>query len=62
MKTSRTAKFQVYVDAVGGYRFRLMAPNGKIIAQGESFTTRAKCMASIKAVRKYAATAVLVKA
>lgn len=33
-----TDKTEVYEDAAGGWRWRRLAPNGEIIAVGESYT------------------------
>lgn len=48
------AKFEVYVDAKGEYRFRLKAPNGEIIAASEGYTSKQACLNGIDAVKKYA--------
>lgn len=34
------AKFEVYQDARGEFRFRLKAGNGEIVATGEGYKTR----------------------
>ncbi len=40
------------------YRWRLRAPNGRIIASGEGFSSMAKARASFAAVAKYSGPAV----
>jgi uncharacterized protein len=52
-----TGKFEVYVDKAGKYRFRLKAPNGEIIANGESYSSKAACLGGIESVKKNAPTA-----
>ena len=53
--TPRTnPKFEMYQDRSGGYRFRLKARNGAIIAVSESYTTRSSCENGIDSVRKNA--------
>ena len=47
-------KFEVYRDRSGQFRFRLKAPNGRIIAVSESYRTHAGCLSGIQAVRKNA--------
>ena len=50
-------KFEIYKDPQGKYRWRLRAPNGEIIAQGEAYETKQGCKDGIDAVKKYAPTA-----
>ena len=47
-------KFKMYQDRGGGFRFRLKARNGAIIAVSESYTTRSSCENGIDSVRKNA--------
>jgi uncharacterized protein YegP (UPF0339 family) len=47
------AKFQVYKDKSGKFRFRLRAPNNKIVTVGEAYETRAGCLKGVNAVKKY---------
>ncbi len=49
-----TAKFEVYQDKTGGYRFRLKASNGEIIAVGESYKSKRSCEQGIESVKKNA--------
>lgn len=53
------SRFELYeaTDETRSQRWywRLKAPNGKIIAVGgEAFLTRAKCLASVRRVQRYA--------
>ena len=48
------AKFQVYQDIAKKYRFRLRAPNNKIVAVGEAYDTKERCLQGIHAVKRYA--------
>lgn len=48
--------FEIYVSA-GQYRWRLKAPNGEIIAQGEAYRTRQGVESGIAAVARYAPSA-----
>ena len=45
------AKFEVFKDASGQFRFRLVAPNGEIIAASEAYTTKDACMNGIESVK-----------
>ncbi|MBN1432025.1 MAG: YegP family protein [Methanomicrobiaceae archaeon] len=49
-----TAKFEVYTDNAGEYRFRLKAPNGKIIAVGEGYSSKSACLNGIESIKKNA--------
>lgn len=55
-------KFEVYLDKVGEYRFRLKATNGQVIAVGEGYTAKAGCMNGIESVKKNAHEAPVVEA
>lgn len=48
------AKFQIYKDKAGEYRFRLVAPNGEPIASSEGYSSKRSCKAGVAAVKKYA--------
>jgi len=52
LKNKATAKFEVYKDKSGEYRFRLKAPNGEIIAVSEGYKTKKSCMNGIESVKK----------
>ncbi len=46
------AKFEVYNDKKGEFRFRLKAENGKNIMASEGYKTKAACLNGIESVRK----------
>jgi len=48
------AKFEVYKDKKGEFRFRLKATNGETIATGESYPDKAACKKGIAAIKKAA--------
>ncbi len=48
------AKFEVYKDKKGEFRFRLKAGNGEIIAVGEGYKTKQSCMKGIESIKKNA--------
>jgi uncharacterized protein YegP (UPF0339 family) len=54
-------KFEMYQDRSGGFRFRLKARNGKIIAVSEGYSTKSGCLNGIDCVKKYAPEAEIVK-
>ena len=54
-------KFEVYTDKAGEFRFRLKAPNGEIIATGESYKAKASCLKGIESIKKNAPEAPVVK-
>ena len=47
-----SAKYQVYKDITGKYRFRLRAANNKILAVSEAYETKAGCINGVKSVQK----------
>jgi uncharacterized protein len=51
------AKFEIYEDAKGEFRFRLKAGNGEVVATGESYKTKAGVIGGIDAVKRAAAEA-----
>jgi hypothetical protein len=48
------AKFELYTDTRGQYRFRLKAANGEVIAQGEAYASKAGAINGIESVKKNA--------
>ena len=49
------AKFKPYPDAAGKWRWRLVSPNGRIIADsGQGYDSHRDCMAGISLVKLYA--------
>ncbi|GBF49377.1 hypothetical protein LPTSP4_08880 [Leptospira ryugenii] len=51
------AKFEVYQDKKGEYRFRLKAGNGEVIASSEGYSSKQACLQGIESVKKNAADA-----
>lgn len=49
-----SAKFEIYKDKVGEFRFRLKAPNGEIIAVSEGYTTKQNTMKGVESVKEHA--------
>lgn len=47
------ARFQLYKDVAGKFRFRLRAPNNKIVAVGEAYETKDGCINGVHAIKKY---------
>jgi uncharacterized protein len=45
------AKYQVYKDSKGKYRFRFRAGNGRIVAVGEGYEQHASCLKGIKSIQ-----------
>lgn len=54
------AKFEIYKDTKGEFRFRLKAPNGEIIAVSEGYTQVAGSKNGIESVKKNAPIAEIV--
>ena len=54
------AKFEVYKDKKGEFRFRLLATNGQTIATGESYPAKTGVMKGIKSIQKNAPEAAIV--
>ncbi len=48
------AKFQVYKDVSGQYRWRLVAGNGEIVAVSEAYTTKYNAKHSAERVKELA--------
>jgi len=46
------AKYQVYKDVGGKYRFRLRADNNKIVAVSEAYESKAGCINGVQSVQK----------
>ena len=51
------SKFEVYQSKSGGYRWRLKASNGEIVALGEEYSTKAGARDGCMAVMRAAADA-----
>jgi uncharacterized protein YegP (UPF0339 family) len=46
-----SAKYQVYKDVAGKYRFRLRAANNKIVTVSQAYESKAGCMNGVKSVQ-----------
>jgi uncharacterized protein YegP (UPF0339 family) len=57
---SAIAKFEIYKDAAGKFRFRLKATNGETIAVGEAYESKEGCKNGIESVKKNAPMAEIV--
>jgi len=55
------AKFEIYEDARGEFRFRLKAGNGEIVATGEGYATKDGAKKGVEAVKRAAAEAAIVE-
>jgi hypothetical protein len=53
-------KFELYEDKSGGFRFRLKAGNGEIIAVGEAYESKAGVLNGIESIKKNAGAAEVV--
>lgn len=50
-----TADFEVYRDGAGEWRWRLVAPNGNVVAtSGEGYVSKQGVERGIRSVRQYA--------
>ncbi|BDA78474.1 UPF0339 protein [Leptospira kobayashii] len=56
-----SAKFEIYKDKAGEYRFRLKAANGEVIATGEGYSSKQACENGIESVKKNAPAAEIVE-
>ena len=54
------ARFEIFEDTHGEHRFRLVAPNGEIIAQSEGYSSPQKAREGIDAVKEHAPAAAVV--
>lgn len=52
-----SAKFVIFKDAKGEYRFRLKAANGEIIVSSEGYSSKQACENGIESVKKNAPSA-----
>lgn len=50
----RNGHFEIFKDSNGGWRFRLRARNGEIVAQSESYTRKDSAIEGAKACRRAA--------
>jgi uncharacterized protein YegP (UPF0339 family) len=51
------AKFEIFQDKKGQFRWRLLANNNQVIASGEGYTSKAGCKNGIESVKKNASKA-----
>ncbi|TGN13435.1 YegP family protein [Leptospira ilyithenensis] len=56
-----SAKFEIYKDKTGEYRFRLKAGNGEVIATGEGYSSKQACENGIESVKKNAPSAEIIE-
>jgi len=56
-----SARFEMYPDASGKFRWRLKAPNNEIIAVSESYESKAGCENGIQSVKTNAPSAEIVE-
>ena len=56
------AKFQIYKDRKGEYRFRLKASNGEVIAASEGYKTKSGARKGAESVKRHAPNADIVDA
>lgn len=47
-------KFEVYKDKSGGFRFRLKAANGEVVASSQSYKSKASALGGVESVKKNA--------
>ena len=55
------ARFELYLDKRGEWRFRLVAPNNEVIAVSEGYSSKQAAKNGIEAVKKYAPEAEIVE-
>ena len=55
------AKFELYKDKAGQFRFRLKAPNGEVIAVSEGYSSKSSAKNGIESVQKNAPAAEVVE-
>lgn len=48
------AKFSIYMDVAGHYRWRLIASNGEKVAASEAYVSRSNAVRSAKRVKELA--------
>jgi uncharacterized protein YegP (UPF0339 family) len=54
------AKFEIFKDTTGEFRFRLVAPNGEIVAASQGYNAKVSCVEGIDSLRRYSSGAALV--
>jgi uncharacterized protein YegP (UPF0339 family) len=53
------ARFNIYIDVAGHWRWRLIAGNGEKVAASEAYVSHANALRSAKRVKELASTAVV---
>lgn len=51
--------FELFIDARSRYRFRVVAPDGTVMAVSKGFSDKTSAVAGIRAVREYAGTGLI---
>jgi len=59
VKNTAEPKFVMYKDTAGKFRFRLIAPNGEIIAVSEAYESKDGCKNGIASVKENAPKALI---
>jgi uncharacterized protein YegP (UPF0339 family) len=54
LKEAIVAKFEIFKDRKGEFRWRLRADNNQVIATGEGYASKAGCKNGIDSVKKNA--------
>ncbi|WP_147822344.1 YegP family protein [Salidesulfovibrio onnuriiensis] len=54
-------KFELFKDRAGEWRFRLVAPNGKIMLQSEGYTQKHSAIETIESIKENAKHAEIVE-
>ena len=56
------ARFEIYKSTgkTGGFRWRLRANNGEVVASGQGYKTKASCKKGIESIKRTAAKAQVV--
>jgi uncharacterized protein YegP (UPF0339 family) len=52
-----SAKFEIYTDTAGKFRFRLKAANGEIIANGQAYESKQSAQKGVESVIRSSADA-----
>lgn len=45
-------KFEIVINKNGAYFFRLVADNGNILASSEAYSSKTKCVQTVRAIAK----------
>ena len=53
-------KFEVSTDKEGKFRFHLMAPNGKIMLQSQSYKEKHSALETIESIKEHASAAEII--